>query len=458
MPKWPKITWKYSINSHKYSPNILGINPWIYDFAAYNLWSRPAGLLACLNSLKQHGAKVALLDCLDQTWSDIAWPKIQKYGRGHYPKTVLPKPACLSHIPRRYSRYGLPYNLVYEALKLLSPPDLVLITSIMTYWYPGVVAASNLVKKLWPKVPVVVGGIYTTLCYEHAQGILNNVDLIIKGPLEKNNNWQQIWNLLGYSTPSLNAHNKDFSLALDLYPSPSFSIILGSRGCPFSCAYCASNQLYPEFCQRSFSSLWSEIKAELDKDIQDFAFYDDALLVNPSKWLLPLLQKIIDLKYKIRLHTPNALHVRYLDEFICQLFKKAGLTTIRLGLETANFKNRLDAKITFEEWKHGLAKLFEAGFKAEQIGAYILFGLPQQTKEEIEQAINFVHQSGIRPYLAYYSPIPGSKLFPEAEKTSPYPLAEEPLFQNSSIWPCYLESFSWNEQQKWKKMLQSSTY
>lgn len=407
-------------------------------------------MLACLDMLNRSGAEVALLDCLDQTWSDIKWPKANPYGRGHYPKTELPKPDCLKDIPRKYSRYGLPYSAVKGALKRLSPPpDLVLITSIMTYWYPGVMAVANLVKDIWPKVPLVLGGIFATLCPEQASQI-DSIDQIISGPLERRENWQKIWDLLDSSRPPL-PEQAGFSLNLDCYPAPKYSFILGSRGCPFSCPYCANKALYPCFKQRNLQDIWSEVKKERQKSVIDFAFYDDALLVKPENWLVPLLKSLES--EDIRLHTPNAVHVRYLDKSICDLFKAAGLTTIRLGLETSDFESRLDQKITAEEWDLGVKNLLASGFSPDQIGAYILFGLPGQDLEEIKRAIYFVHSYNIRPHLAFYSPIPGSPLFPEAEKYSPYPLSEEPLFQNNTIWPCYPGGFSWEEQRDWKRLL-----
>ncbi len=456
MPKWPKITWissrrdQWPQDNH---PFILGINPWIYDFAAYNLWSRPAGLLVCLDLLRQAGANVALLDCLDQTWADIAWPRPLPFGQGHYPKVPIPKPGCYADIPRNYSRYGLPYEAVKGALQRLKPrPDCIVLGSVMTYWYPGIMAMARLLRQIWPKLSIVLGGIYATLCHDHA-GKLNTADLIIKGTLEHPDNWQKFWQFIGNSPPPL-PENASFALARDLYPSPDYSIILGSRGCPFSCPYCANKCLYPEFYQDSFAHLRDNLEYDLRRGVKNFAFYDDAALVRPQTWLLPLL-KLLAQKYKNRvfLHAPNALHARYLSPELAKLLKEAGLRTVRLGLETANFHTRQDQKLTSKDWQYALKNLFQAGFQKDQVGAYILFGLPGQDKTEIEQAISFVHKWGIRPHLAEYTPIPGTQLFPAAEEASPYPLRQDPLYQNNSIWPCYPGGFSWSEHRKWRDLL-----
>ena len=102
------------------------------------MWLRPVGLLVCLDMLRRCGAPVALLDCLDRTWSDIPWPRPGPWGAGRFPKTPLPTPRAVATVPRRYSRYGLPREAVRKALEALSPPpDAVLVTTLMTLLVSG---------------------------------------------------------------------------------------------------------------------------------------------------------------------------------------------------------------------------------------------------------------------------------------------------------------------------------
>ncbi|GAB6888677.1 B12-binding domain-containing radical SAM protein [Desulfothermus okinawensis JCM 13304] len=445
MPKWPEITWISS--NKKDSPKILGINPWIYDFAAYNFWARPVGLISCLCMLESAGCDVALLDCMYPMWKDVKWPKQSKYGTGPYPRTEIPKPSELLHVPRKFARYGLDFNAVYGALKNLSPPDFVMVSCVMTYWYPGLMAIIELIRKLFKSTKIIAGGIYPSLCTNHAEKYLD-ADLIIRGPMETEDNWKLVTKFIGISGEKAN-----FRLSSKLYPNPGFSIILGSRGCPFSCEYCASKRLYSSFKQRPLQDIYGEFLFDYNRGIRDFVFYDDALLFKPENWFLPFLEKVIKNNHRVRFHTPNGLHIRYLEKDICILMKKAGFKTIRLGLETGNFKTRLDKKLTKEQWDIGVENLLEAGFDKKDIGVYILFGLPGERDGEVVSTIAFAKSYGFRPHLAYYTPIPGSKLFEKAKSHSPYPIDEDPIFQNNAIWPCYPGGFSWEKRAYFREVM-----
>ena len=46
----------------EHAPHILCVNPWIHDFAAYDFWSKPLGLLTLAARLRQYGCKVSYVD------------------------------------------------------------------------------------------------------------------------------------------------------------------------------------------------------------------------------------------------------------------------------------------------------------------------------------------------------------------------------------------------------------
>ena len=431
------------------NPHILLVNPWIHDFAAYDFWAKPIGLLTIASILRDHGLTVSYIDCLDRFHPKA--PKSdphRRYGRGHYLKTRIPKPPGLNDIPRFYSRYGIKPQWFREDLLKIRQPDLVLVTSLMTYWYPGVYEAIEMIRSVFPQTPVVLGGIYARLCQDHARNH-SSADHVSTATAAKGL-FALIKEFSGYSA-SLNFRRDNLDSypypALDLQTQINYAPILTSRGCPFQCAYCASRILEPEPMRRSPEAVAEEIKYwHKAYGLSDFILYDDAFLVNSENHAIPILEGIISSDLKVRFHTPNAVHIRGISELTAELMFKAGFATLRLGLESAEFDHRqeLDLKVSEEEFKRAAKCLREAGFEKNQVGAYLLVGLPNQRLSSIEHSIQTVKKNGITPVPAYYTPIPQTALWPKAVAASRYDLEADPIFTNNAIIPCNPDSFSWS--------------
>ncbi len=448
---------------HKDRPEILLVNPWIYDFAAYDFWAKPAGLLYLASILRQRGFNVSYIDCLDRFHPCM--PKTNPHtgnGRGPYLKTGLPKPEGLADVDRNFSRYGIKKKWFLEDLQAVPEPDIILVTSLMTYWYPGVKETIKIIKETFPKTPLVLGGIYATLCYSHALQH-SGADTVIKGQGIK-----ELLELTENLTGFRHAAEKEalqFNADIpDTYPYPAFDLqrrinyvpLVTSKGCPFACSYCASHFLNPEFKQRSPASVVQEIEYwHQTYGVKNFVFYDDALLVDSAKHAEPMLEGIIKKGYDICFHTPNALHVREITATTAALMFKAGFKTLRLGLETTLFENRtsIDHKVTEKDFKKAVTCLKNAGFKRENTGAYLLAGLPGQTIDSVKASIKTVKQTGITPVIAYYTPIPHTGMWPEAVASSRYDLEADPIFTNNAILPCRPDPFSWKIFSSFKKLV-----
>jgi radical SAM superfamily enzyme YgiQ (UPF0313 family) len=430
------------------APHILLVNPWIHDFAAYDFWAKPYGLLSLGAILRDHGARVSYVDCLDRFHPGMppADPHA-RHGRGPYLKTPIPKPGVLSGIPRNYSRYGILPEWLRADLDMVKPaPDLILVTSLMTYWYPGVFESIGVLKERFPHVPLVLGGIYARLCADHARRF-SGADRVVT------DSGRSLWDLVRECTGYSAAPRFDPG-DLDAQPYPAFDLqrrinyipLLTSRGCPFDCAYCASSYLEPVMRRQSPRRVAAEIEYwHRRHDVHDFAFYDDALLVDARQHALPLLEAIIQKGLKVFFHTPNALHIRAITLELARMLFRAGFHTVRLGLETTAFEARrgLDRKVSEEEFRQAVDCLKAAGFRSDRIGAYLLAGLPGQSIASVEQAIRVVKAAGITPVPAHYTPIPHTRLWPAAVAASRYDLAADPVFANNAIFPCCSEGFSW---------------
>jgi radical SAM superfamily enzyme YgiQ (UPF0313 family) len=443
------------------APHILLVNPWIHDFAAYDFWAKPLGLLTLAALLRSHGFSVSYIDCLDRFHPKApAGDPAARYGRGPYIKTRIAKPNGLRDVQRTFSRYGIKPGWLEEDLQALQPPDLILITSLMTYWYTGVQETIAILRALFADTPIILGGIYASLCDKHAFKN-SGADDIFCGPAE-----DALFELIAKYT-HVTTTPRFSSQKLDTYPYPALDLqnrvnyvpLLTSRGCPFKCTYCASHFLNPIRMWRSPDSVLEEIKFWYKSyQVKDFILYDDAFLVNAEQHAIPLLEKIIQADIHLRFHTPNALHIRGINAQTAPLLLSAGFKTIRLGLETAEFDQReaIDRKVSEDDFRRTAKYLKEAGFEKDQVGAYLLMGLPGQELAAVERSIRAVQETQITPILAYYSPIPHTAMWPEAVAASRYDLEADPIFTNNSIIPCQSEAFNWETVSALKELASGS--
>jgi len=420
---------------------ILLINPWICDFAAYCEWSEPLGLLSIAAVLKENGYEVALIDCLDRRHPGLpSKPREDAYGCGKFVKTLVEKPSVLSHVRRRYGRYGLPVEVFQEELDRQPRPDAVLVTSGMTYWYPGPFEAIKRAKRRFPRAPVILGGVYATLCPEHAREG-SGADHVVTGEGEL-----KALRLVDELTGNRSDYAR-YSDVLDRLPRPlhelrrnqGFVAIQTSRGCPFHCTYCASSLLHPQgFRWRDPLRVADEIEhCASELGICDFAFYDDALLVDADDHLHVLIEEILQRGLDCRFHTPNGLHARYVDEALATKMHEGGFETIRLGLETSNAleQRRTGAKISNKDFQRAVHYLKGAGFGAEQITGYVLMGLPGQSVKEVMDSVEFVHDCGALVQITTYSLIPGTREWERAVGEGHIDAGADPLLHNDSIYP-----------------------
>jgi len=424
--------------------HVLLVNPWIHDFAAYDLWAGPLGLLSIGAVLQENGYQVRLLDCLDRWHPALlarqgrSEPKGTAYGTGKWPKEVLPTPHVLAHVRRRYGRYGVPKDRILADLARLPRPAAVLVTSGMTYWYPGVVEAIQAVRTRFPGVPIALGGIYATLCPDHAARA--GADAVLPGEGE-------VAALRWVDGVTGRASDYDRYRTLDDLPSPAHDLrvgpraigVLTARGCPYSCSYCATRLLNAGFRQRDPLRVVGEIDHWVSRGTTDIAFFDDALLVNTGRHLHVILDEVIGRGLRVRFHTPNGLHAELLDETLARQMRRAGFETIRLGLDTApsrQAQQRAPAgKVTPAGFERAVAALWAAGFTVDQVGAYVLVGRPDQTADEVRESVEYAHRLGVPVRLAFYSPIPGTPDYDQAVAVGALPSDADPLLHNNTAWP-----------------------
>jgi radical SAM superfamily enzyme YgiQ (UPF0313 family) len=425
---------------------LLLINPWIYDFAAASLWSRPLGLLKVAECLSCYDVELSLIDC-----TDVLLRKDP--GRGKYPKERVEKPECLRQVPRAFGRYGITPEDFRLRLSKAAPFDLVLVTSIMSWWYPGAQKVIEIIREGYKGVPIALGGIYATLWHSHASGT-SGADFIYKGPV--GDDIRVVFNTFGFRLKK-KAEAASSYYKLGLYSGYPFAPVLSSTGCPFSCAYCASGILRKNFSQRTPHEVAVEIKELSGRGVRDFAFYDDALLIDAEKLIKPILREIKKLDLDARFHCPNGLHARFIDDELARLMRDSGFKTIRLGLETIYGERQQETggKVTCEDLARAVRCLKRQGFTKKEIGVYLMYGLPGQSLEEVREGVDFLMSLGVNAYLAEFSPIPGTRCWKDLEHKGLVKISMDPLLTNNTVFSYLFSGYDPHEVDELKLKVKS---
>ncbi|MGO9613854.1 MAG: B12-binding domain-containing radical SAM protein [Dissulfurispiraceae bacterium] len=415
--------------------NVLLVNPWIYDFAAYNLWARPLGLLKVAEYLSCFDTELSFIDCTDSFTTN-------KNGSGRYREETVKKPALLKAIPRLYRRYGITTDDFADKLRSSPLPDVVLITSMMSYWYPGVQETIAMIRDRIGQAPIILGGIYATLYQEHASRC-SGADFIYKGSLSEALH-------IALYTFGFRLRKKKVRVPyyrLNLYENYPFAPLLTSEGCAFRCSYCASSLLVAARSRRSPEDILREIEDLHAIGVRDYAFYDDALLADADTHIKPLFRGIIKAAYNIRFHSPNGLHARFIDQELAALMKAVNFRTIRLSLETVDEKMQeiTGAKVNNEDVERAVRYLREQGFSGREVGVYLMCGLPKQGLAEVREGVRFLKTLRVRINLTEFSPIRGTKCWDDMVRDKIIDDDIDPLLTNNTVFTYLYSGCGWDE-------------
>ena len=410
-------------------PRILLANPPIYDFAAYDFWLKPYGLLSVAGYLREK-VDVELFDYLDRLHPFEAKQKnleSDRWGRGRFYCERIPPPTCLKHIPRYFRRFGLPRNLFIDFLTARPQADFVLIQTMMTYWYHGVREVLEDVRSTWPDAKIILGGNYVALCTKHAQGL--GADLLVQGT-----NLEPLWQYLKIE-PDLNQPP-----LWQAYEKLNVGVLKLSDGCPFNCTYCSVPEVYGKFKARPLERSLDELALLCRLGAKNIAFYDDALLFEAEKVLMPFLNEVIRRNIKVNFHSPNALNARFLTSELAELMVRAGFKTFYLGFESASlqWQRQTGSKVSSDELAKAVKYLIVAGADPQNITAYQILGHPQIDIQQLEDSMHFVNSLGIRGMLADFSPIPGT---PDGLYCREWVDMDEPLYHNKTAFPIIMLGF-----------------
>ena len=253
-------------------------------------------------------------------------------------------------------------------------PNLVMVTSVFTYWFNEVKEAVEYSKRILPKVKVMVGGILISLCYKECREEIN-ANYFHRGLLEE----------AEHQPP-------DYSILENGGEDIDYQIIHSTRGCKRHCPFCGVNKIEKNL--EDVSSIENELIGK-----KNLVFYDNNLLENPN--IEDLLNELIRLRNErkiTRCESQSGFDGRLLheNENLARLLKEA------------NFK---DPKIAwdgpykaFKRRGEEISILENAGYQRKEIAVFMLFN-HDLSYEELEKKRAQCFEWGVQVSDCRYRPL-----------------------------------------------------
>lgn len=316
-------------------------------------------------------------------------------------------------------------------------PDLIGFTAV-TFTYKKASELARTVKERHPSIPLVMGGVHITLCWESLPDWID-VAVLSEGEqtfAELVKSYQDSGRLKREDVPGIvfrkdgnliNTGRRELINPLDSIPHPdldalsvpkkALSHIITSRGCPYRCKFCCSAKIWKNPRYHSAEYVVEEVeKAVRHHGRKKLMIYDDLFTVNKSR--IRRMAQIMEekgLSKKIEFDTIS--HVDFLNEEVIGDLKRMGVTRISLGMESGS-KKVLDylknGVVTHDKIRHAVKLCKEHGIKP--MGSFMI-GSPHETEEDIKQTMDFIKEIGLDELvLNVTTPFPGTELWEYARE------------------------------------------
>ncbi|MDP8260000.1 MAG: radical SAM protein [Candidatus Gygaella obscura] len=334
-------------------------------------------------------------------------------------------------------------DMLDRAVEILScyKPDVIGITCNAIH-VPFSVELSIRIKKLHPKIKIVLGGLHPTSMPKRML-YLSKADFIVRG--EGEITFFELLNKLNGSKVPLKkieglsfrsgkriVHNQDRGLITDIstLPFPAFDLLSGyvdnfnktgllsgegfridlnaSRGCPYRCIFCSSNRVWKYQRRKTVERVIEEIKFIKERfkcGLINFA--DDCITLNRA-WFLYLLSELkkLDLKWSC------LSRIDFIDESLLIKMKDSGCINIYHGIETGSNRVR---KILNKNFKPGFNNLKMTRLVDKEVALGIksvcqfMLGVPGEKEKDIYKSIRlaeFLKNKGADIQIGVMTPLP----------------------------------------------------
>jgi amino acid adenylation domain-containing protein len=165
--------------------------------------------------------------------------------------------------------------------------------------------------------------------------------------------------------------------------------MLGSRGCPFNCAYC--HRIWPKkHIFRSAENLFEEVKFYYDMGIRRFDLIDDIFNFNKEN-STKFFQSIIKNKLDVQIFFPNGLRGDILTREYIDLMVEAGTINIDLALEAASprLQKLIGKHLKIDKFRENI-QYIATKYPQVILDLNVMYGFPSETEEEAMMSYDFI--------------------------------------------------------------------
>ena len=187
------------------------------------------------------------------------------------------------------------------------------------------------------------------------------------------------------------------------------TVISTSRGCPFSCTFCASPKIWNQkIIYRSPESVVEEINEVIEKfNVRQLRFSDDNLTCKR-----PELEALCKHLGGVGLAWRASIRVTPNDEAMFQLMKFGGCAEVCFGIESGDpdVLRALHKGATIEDNRRAITNAHYAGL---DVRILFMIGTPGETTKTVDRNIEFLES--VKYYydaiaITNYTPLPGSAI------------------------------------------------
>jgi radical SAM superfamily enzyme YgiQ (UPF0313 family) len=197
-----------------------------------------------------------------------------------------------------------------------------------------------------------------------------------------------------------------------------YAAVTTSRGCPYRCSYC--HRLFgTRFRERSVENVLEELEILQHRfGVREVHFVDDCFNLKKAR-AMQIADEILSRGLRFKIAFPNGVRGDLMDDDLIEMLGSAGTYSITYAVETAS--ERLQKLINKNLRLDKVAAAIETTYKLGVIpAAFLMLGLPTETREEMEKTIRFACDSKIlKAYFFTAVPFPRTELYEIARITYP---------------------------------------